>query len=37
MARGKGHLSIMTEQGSQELLEEMDGFFREALGGDVNQ
>ena len=33
VARGKGHLSIMTGQGSQELLEDMDGFFREALGG----
>lgn len=32
VAKGKGHLSIMTGEGSQELLEEMDKFYREALG-----
>jgi len=32
MAKGKGHLSIMTGEGSRQLLEEMHAFFREALG-----
>ncbi|KAK3293828.1 Alpha/Beta hydrolase protein [Chaetomium fimeti] len=35
VARGAGHLSVMTGEGSEELLEVMDGFFRDALKNDV--
>ncbi|AEO62907.1 uncharacterized protein THITE_2107710 [Thermothielavioides terrestris NRRL 8126] len=35
IARGKGHLSVVTGEGSEELLEAMDDFFREALRDDA--
>ncbi|SPQ21604.1 7b5e02a9-152d-46c9-848b-001e3a3d0024 [Thermothielavioides terrestris] len=35
IARGKGHLSVVTGEGSEALLEAMDDFFREALRDDA--